>query len=201
MGLGEDAVLPYRRLEDRTTDPSTPAAGSGIAFMKDGGLYIIDDAGTVTGPFAVSAGSLAFAGVWATKTSSYPSLTHNMDATLAFDAADVYDTDSFHDPASNNSRITIPLAFNGKKARFWGIVGFPSDTNGDRRVCLSKNGSLLMCVRQDAGDAVGDRQFIVPFPPIAVATNDYFELHAQHTAGHALSTNDQQFIMAIEPGS
>lgn len=43
----EDAVRAYAAFEDRTTDPSTPSAGEGLVYFKDGALHSIDDAGTV----------------------------------------------------------------------------------------------------------------------------------------------------------
>lgn len=47
MGLLEDALRAYALFEDRTTDPSTPAANRGLIYFKDGVIHSIDDAGTV----------------------------------------------------------------------------------------------------------------------------------------------------------
>lgn len=43
---------------EQGADPATPAAGNWMAFFKAGGLYVIDDAGAVTGPFATLADTL-----------------------------------------------------------------------------------------------------------------------------------------------
>lgn len=47
MGLLEAAQNPYLTFEDRSTDPATPTAGSGLLYVKDGVVHSIDDAGTV----------------------------------------------------------------------------------------------------------------------------------------------------------
>lgn len=48
MGMVEDAIREYSTFEDRSTDPSTPASGTGLVYFKDGVLHSIDDAGAVT---------------------------------------------------------------------------------------------------------------------------------------------------------
>ena len=37
---------------EEAADPTTPSTGDWILYFKSGGLYIIDDTGTVTGPLA-----------------------------------------------------------------------------------------------------------------------------------------------------
>lgn len=182
--------------------PATPSAASVIVYAKsDGKLYLKDDAGTETDLTATGAGGVTFAGAWAKKTASFPTLTNDTDATLAFDAADDYDTDAFHDPATNNSRMTIPLAFNGKKGRFTAMVSFAANATGRRRVCLKKNGSLFLCTAVEAVSGAQETQMIVVFPPVALATADYFEIAARQNSGGNLATTDQQFIMEIVAGS
>lgn len=41
---------------EQGSNPATPASGFGRLFVKSDGLYFIDDAGAVTGPFGGSAG-------------------------------------------------------------------------------------------------------------------------------------------------
>jgi hypothetical protein len=47
MGMIEDALREYASYEDRSTDPSTPASGSGLIYFKNGKIHSRDDAGTV----------------------------------------------------------------------------------------------------------------------------------------------------------
>ena len=53
-----DNEFPSILLDDQGSAPATPAAGFSRVFSKSDGLYIVDDAGSVTGPFgaAVTAG-------------------------------------------------------------------------------------------------------------------------------------------------
>ena len=39
--------------QEEAADPTTPSTGDWILYFKSGGLYIIDDTGTVTGPLSV----------------------------------------------------------------------------------------------------------------------------------------------------
>lgn len=57
MALGSNNPFPSVLLDEQASDPATPAAGFWRVFAKATGLFIIDDAGAVTGPF--TAGDLA----------------------------------------------------------------------------------------------------------------------------------------------
>lgn len=48
----KDANISSIRLAEQVSDPATPAAGFWRLYMKAAGLYIVDDAGTVSGPFS-----------------------------------------------------------------------------------------------------------------------------------------------------
>lgn len=54
--LFENNESPSLLFEEQGSDPATPAAGFWRAFFKAGGIYIIDDAGVVTGPLAPASG-------------------------------------------------------------------------------------------------------------------------------------------------
>lgn len=54
--LFENNESPSLLFAEQGSDPSTPASGFWRAFFKSGGLYIIDDAGVVTGPLAPASG-------------------------------------------------------------------------------------------------------------------------------------------------
>lgn len=45
---------------EQASAPTTPATGKWRLYLKSDGLYVVDDAGTETGPFAASAGSAVF---------------------------------------------------------------------------------------------------------------------------------------------
>lgn len=64
-GLTEDDHTQYllatglREWDEQGTDPSTPAASKWALYFKSGGLYYIDDAGSVTGPLGTGGGGSA----------------------------------------------------------------------------------------------------------------------------------------------
>ena len=51
-------------LVEQSSTPATPASGKSTVFAKDDGLYVVNDAGTVTGPMAASAGPAYDASGW-----------------------------------------------------------------------------------------------------------------------------------------
>lgn len=57
MTKASDNEFPSILFDEQAGDPSTPASGLWRAYFKSDGLYVIDDAGSVTGPFVTGAGS------------------------------------------------------------------------------------------------------------------------------------------------
>lgn len=66
MTRASDNEFPSVLFDEQPSDVSTPAAGFWRAFFKSDGMYVIDDAGTVTGPFGVGGGggSVATDTIW-----------------------------------------------------------------------------------------------------------------------------------------
>ncbi len=63
---------------------------------------------------------------------------------LAWDGTDIYDTDSAHDPSSNNTKIIIPSAWNNKYAIFtMAIHGTNLTANQTTSVGIKKGGSTV----------------------------------------------------------
>jgi hypothetical protein len=54
--IDKTGVNQWLRLVDRASDADTADSGFGHFYTKNGALYFIDDAGTVTGPFATQTG-------------------------------------------------------------------------------------------------------------------------------------------------
>lgn len=87
-----------------TTAPATPASGYGRIYEKsDGKLYFINDAGT---EYDLTTGASAFSGARAYH-STTQTVTSTSTGALAMDS-ERYDTDTFHDNSTNNSRLTVP---------------------------------------------------------------------------------------------
>lgn len=54
MAKIEDIEIPSLLFDEQDDAPTTPASGFWRAYFKSDGLYIVDDAGTETGPLAVA---------------------------------------------------------------------------------------------------------------------------------------------------
>jgi hypothetical protein len=105
MPKGSDNPFPSILTVQQGSDPATPAAGDTRVYTKAGGLYIKNDSGTVTGPFATAAGS-SLLGITSFAGSTYTTSS----ATLAdVDATNLKVT--FTAPASGN--VLVRLTCNG----------------------------------------------------------------------------------------
>lgn len=106
--------------------------------------------------------------------------------TLAWNGEE-YDTDTFHDTSSNNSRITIPSTFNGRYVRLSASITFPgSSADVSLEIVKGGVGPLHGLPIKSGGTAGSDLHTIVS-APILVATGDYFE--ARVTYGSAVSAD------------
>lgn len=56
MAKGSDSPFPSVFFDEQAANPATPAADRWRLFAKSGGIYAINPAGTVVGPFAASGG-------------------------------------------------------------------------------------------------------------------------------------------------
>jgi hypothetical protein len=101
-----DAVeIPTLLFDEQAGDPSTPGSDLWRLYFKSGGLFAINDAGTVVGPFAVSSGSAA-GNLWAMAKSSSQTLTNNTQTDITFDVAHIGTDGSVID--LTNNRFVAP---------------------------------------------------------------------------------------------
>jgi hypothetical protein len=70
MTKASDNPFPSVLFDELGADPSTPGAGDWRVYAKSDGLYLIDDGGTVTGPFVTKATMPAELGVACTDEST-----------------------------------------------------------------------------------------------------------------------------------
>lgn len=134
----EDNEFPYVLFDEQGSDPSTPAAGFWRAYMKAGGLYVIDDGGTVVGPMGPT-GAVTFAGCRVGH-SVAQNLNNGSVTQLDFDT-EIYDTDGFH-AGGTPSRLTIPSGLDGYY-EVYASSGITASTNGSfRAIRILLNGVL-----------------------------------------------------------
>ena len=99
---------------------------------------------------------------------------------------EAFDTNTFHDNSTNNSRVTIP---SGKRNyyRFSGIMTFASNSTGSRFVRIHKNGSNIVWVGWLAGLAGGNETGVVFCHTLNATAGDYFELFVKQESGSGLN--------------
>src|SRR5688572_4346642 len=111
--LSTDAEINSVRIKEAAA-PSTPASGYFQIYAKtDGKLYTKNDAGTEVCITDLGGASTPATCGTRVKRASGNVAINTTYAAVGFDAED-YDTDTFHDTVTNNSRITIPSGKDGK---------------------------------------------------------------------------------------
>lgn len=142
MAKIQDIDIPYLEFAEAAA-PGTPAATISRLYVKSDGLfYSKDDAGVETLVSGGAAGSSAFVGARAKRTTNLAITTATFSPVTLPDAED-YDTNTIHDTSTNSDRLTIPTSQNGYW-HFEGWVSFANSTAGTfRLIRLLKNGTSV----------------------------------------------------------
>lgn len=95
-----------------------------------------------------------------------------------------YDTNSFHDNATNNSRITIPVGYGGKYS-IQVQLNWNTNATSYREARVRLNGStLLNYVQAQAASSGGTANILTTVK--ALAAGDYIEIQGEQGSGGAL---------------
>lgn len=125
--------------------------------------------------------------------STIQTLTNNTNTAITWDSEN-FDSDGFHDNATNNTRITIPAGKAGKYL-FTGLESFPANATGGRVVFIFKNGSYVGIPFTLNGVAVEYR--ISWSWMLDLIVGDYVEFYALQVSGGNLNfqgtTAESQF--------
>lgn len=193
-------VTPGGLLQDvtRTVDVMKVPATSitirdeGVAVTQRPNLNFIGSAVSVTDDAAnneteitiTAASGAAFAGTRVYK--SAPQSIANATTTVVSFDTESYDTNGWHDNATNNSRIT-PLT--AGYVRPSGTVDFLSNATGYRLVEVRKNGLVIQ--RATVAAASGEATVVAfAFDPISMnGTTDYLEVAVKQNSGGALNVS------------
>lgn len=199
--IGSNNEFPSVLFEEQASAPTTPASGFWRAYFKSDGMYVVDDAGTETGPFGTGSGSATFVGARAYN-SAVQNLANNTATAVTFDT-ELFDTDTIHSTASNTSRFTVPSG-KGGKWRFTTNIAFAANATGWRGIYLFKNGTTKII-----GSAMrhlptsGASTSCVTSVTIDLVATDYIEVYAIQTSGgaldigHATATELQSAMEAV----
>lgn len=166
------------------TEPSAPAAGKQRLYIDSTThkLKRTDSSGVDVTIEGASSGA-TFHGCLATRTTDQTGVVTATDTVVAFNAADISDSDAFHDTVTNNSRITIPTGLDGKYHFSAYVIWDSASATGFRRVSLRKNGTTLFAQQSMAGSSTFYEMQTVSIGPITMAATDYMEVVVHHTSG------------------
>ena len=152
-------------------------------------------ADTTVSPYKVkwatpAATTPTFVGVNATRTNVSTVLVANTNITVAF-TTEEYDTNSFHDNTTNNSRVTIPSGYSGKY-QLSALMNNPTGTPGGYQyMMVYKNGSQYTTggVREGTyARQAGAANQMFSFSQVVTATaGDYFELQYAQNNGETVN--------------
>jgi hypothetical protein len=141
---------------------------------------------------------------WATPSSGTPSfvgcslkfganqtLSNGTNLIVAFDQ-EHFDTNGFHDNATNNSRITIPASYGGKYLITANIS--TSAWNNDSRVSIFKNGSPIAVsfLRWSAPDLTSANVYFIA----DLAVSDYLQINMFQSSGSSQTVKGQNDLGA-----
>lgn len=147
---------------------------------------------------ATGGGSDAYVGCFVNTTGT-TSVTNNTFTAIAF-AAEVNDTNGFHDNTTNNTRVTVPSG----QAGYYRLTGggeWDTNTTNERILVFRLNGGTEYgWIRANVGANNGGFSQQVVAPPIYLAVADYIELYAYQTSGttRTIGGNNTRTFLSIE---
>lgn len=166
-------------LTTHLNDAADAHDASAISVLDTAGDYTATD---VEGVLA----EIAFSGVKAHRTTTQSIASGSFPGTaISFDAED-FDTDGYHEGATNPTRITIP-AGKGGKYLIGGNFDWATGTTGTRAGYIRVDGTTIVAASR--GSAAGDNVAPNPMTLIDLAAGQYIEFLAYHTQGANLNVN------------
>jgi hypothetical protein len=175
--LIDDSIITFAKLAGSAL-ASQAEAEAGTATNK---LMTPERVAQAIAALAGGGGGVSGASVYQATSQSIPNNTYTV---LNFDA-ETWDTDGFHDNATNNSRMTIPAGVS--KVRITGgVFFFVGATWSQLALAVYKNGSLYN--RTSMNNQIDGAAGMVS-AVIDVSEGDYIELGIRQSSGGSKSTN------------
>lgn len=192
--LANDAVT-FDKLADHASTDSSRAVGTNhIRDLAVTTAKLATGAVTATKLGAGATSGLAFPRVYAGYTVSSQTLTTSTLTTVAFGAAEIYDSDTMHSPTVNNTRLTINTA--GWYLLF-GFAKFAANATGNRELYMKFTRSgvpafLQTAMAVPAGGATVTTM-VTMASPYELQVGDFVELIVWQNSGGNLGLTDAGF--------
>lgn len=119
---------------------------------------------------------------------SAQSLTNNTPYTIAYDASDIRDPDGFHDPVTNNTRMTVPTG-KGGLYRLTVYVNFAGSATGQREVYYAINAAS---VNLHYGPSPSGGLAVSTMAEFELTAGQYVEVLVIQGSGGALNLNSSR---------
>ena len=148
------------------------------------------DSTTATGLKWAAPTASGFVGASAYKVTTNQSLSNNTDTAITFNAEE-FDTNSYHDNSTNNSRMTIPAGKAGKYLLI-GNLTFAANASGVRNLQFLINATTTIGTTRIATAGLSENTIINCSAIVNLAVADYVEVVAFQTSGGALNVNASQ---------
>jgi hypothetical protein len=182
------ATMVAKTIVDAKGDIIAATAADTVARLAVGtnGQYLQADSTAATGlKWATVSSAPTFVGVSALRNGVSTSITANTALAVAY-TTEQYDTNTFHDNSTNNTRITIPTSYGGKY-QLSAFIGNPYGTPGGYQIMyVYKNGSIFTDSTFFGGQAVrmntGVYNTLALSTTITTVATDYWEIYYQQGA-------------------
>ena len=149
------------------------------------------DSTTATG-LKWAATASGFVGCRAYKITTNQSLSNNTDTAISFNA-ELFDTNSFHDNSTNNTRMTVPSGKSGKYLLVANLV-FAANATGVRNLQFLVNNTTSIGATRIITAGSSENTIVNCSAIIDLVATDYVEVIAFQTSGGSLNINaDQSF--------
>jgi hypothetical protein len=160
------------------TAADTPAR---LAVGTNGQVLTADSTAATGLAWTTISTSPTFVGASVTK-SAAQTISNNTTTVLSWNG-EQFDTNTFHDNSTNNSRMTIPSGKAGKYA-VSSVIRWVGNSTGRRKILIYKNGVEALVVESGASvDATSVAAYLV----MDLAEADYVEIYANQTSGGNLN--------------
>lgn len=167
--------------QEESADPSTPATGKWKLYFKAGGIYIIDDAGAVTGPLGTGGGGYHDVAVHARQTSDQTGIVTSTNTVVKFPQEDK-DTNGYFDGSTGKF---LPTSTTHKGTyRITTHVAIGSLADGKSIwVGVRKNGTTMRWIGLVAGGAATTVGVGGALDVYLDGVDDYVEIIVWHNHG------------------